>query len=348
MKKANTYQLKAGDTLQSIAKELGIPEYELCAFHNTHACSKDFILWGIGIPPHTRELIVPAISPSQSSIDNWVDLGIQGDFYCDFKNFNHDYGIVLLYDKGNSKTRFHYTTSIGCEKEHGFVYNLILHKGQTYVNYKEPILLAESLADALGKPLYPVELKTGRAGRILSIENQELVLKRWQQALPNLKKYFKSEIAENCIEVANRAYQNKLAIERAVKRDLFFALYFSGLYGKYFRLLRKENKLILPLYPFITGITYEVNQTIKPYLNKRKNIEMHQQGKVKDPRSSKDIKLEKDFPFYKDSAPLDGEVDIVYEFCKKTHTLKSMKGNITLLLEKELVRNIYIEAYCLT
>ncbi len=342
MKKCNTYRLKDGDTLQSIADELGIAEHELCAFHNIHADSKDFILWGSGIPKHTQELLIPSVYSGQSTREDLVDLGLQGDFYCDFKVLDHDYGVVILLDNGKTKTRFHYTTSIGCDKEHGFEYHLTLEKGQTYVNYKEPTMLAESLADALGKPLYPVEIKMGRTGKILSVENHESILKRWKQALPYLKKYFKSEIAAACIEHTNQAYRNKLTIARAVQRDLFFTLYFSGYYGNYFSVLRKENKLTLPLFPFITGITYEVSESISPYLNKRKNIEMHQQGKVSDPRSSMDIKQEKDFPFYKNSTPLEGEVDIMYEFCKERHILKSMKGSITLLLWIMSLLEIYM------
>lgn len=342
-----TYTLQKEDTLNSIAKKIGVEVAVIRNFHNEHSSLNNRIPFASDIPEHVSELILPAINgeKEKSHVQRVpITLEDQNSLNCDFRLLKHNYGVVLYLETKKVKKRIHYTTALQCTKEFEFVYNLTLSKSQTYIDYKIPNMLAENLANNLSKPLYPIEIQINRSGRIFGVINQPEIYKRWEAVKPKLLSYFKSPIAEQHIKAVNKAYSNVTAIEMALQRDLFFKLYFSGLYNKYFSKLEIENTVKIPLYPFMQSIQYDVKQSISPFLNANGNIIMHQKGLVSNPRSSKDIMENKDEAHHK-GIPLGGELNITYEFCREKHTIKSIVGAISLLVNKKLEKKITIEAF---
>ncbi len=345
-----TYILLEGDTMYSIADKFGLEANAIRNFHNEHASLNNHIPFSNDIPEHVLEILlsVAALQNIKShTLEVPVVLKNQNSLHCDFSILNHNYGVVLYLETQKGKKRIHYTTALECTKEFEFVYDLILNKSQVYIDYKIPDMLADSLANSLAKPLYPIEVQVGRSGKLLRVTNQPEIYKQWKIEKPKLLRYFRSSIAERQIQAADIAYQNTTAIEKALRRDLFFTLYCSRLYTKYFSKLEIENTLRIPIYPFIRGIQYQVKQHIHPFLNANGNITLHQIGKVSDSRSSKDIEQSKDEPYYKGD-PLEGELDITYEFCNQKHIIKSIRGTVTLLMNQQLDKKITIEAYQLT
>ncbi|MFV0484293.1 MAG: hypothetical protein ACK5MG_09400, partial [Bacteroidales bacterium] len=332
MTEKRIYRLQEGDTDKSIAQKLGISEYELQQFHNANSSLQDRIPYNGLIPKHLKEIVVPMLLENTHLSEERPELGSQNRFECDFRVLDHDYGVVIHVGDDNTTTRINYTVSIKCVKEFEYIYTLVLDKRQTYVNNAEPDLMVESLADVLGRSLFPIKVKIGREGWINRITNHDTIRERWYEEEVKIRKYFKSDIAKHYIDKTGRAYQDNRSINRALSREFFFALYFSGLYGKYFDSMEIDNTLRLPLFPFVKGIRFEVKQSLIPYLNINNNVLMLQQGEVGDPRTIEDIRQGKDFHYY-ESASLNGNVDIEYEFCRHTHVIKSIVGEVNLSAE---------------
>ncbi|PKH49680.1 hypothetical protein CXF68_02765 [Tenacibaculum sp. Bg11-29] len=347
------YILKENETLEIVAAKFGLQINAIRTFHNKHASLTNRIPYAGAIPSYVLELFLPYAVTNKGNEnlhitkEKPIQLASQNHLLCDFTVLNHRYGVVINLVTKKEKKRFHYTTGIECTDEFEYVYDLVLSKSNVYLDYKEPNMLAENLAEALGKPLYPIAVKAYRSGQFSGVFNQPEVFKRWQKVKAKTQRYFKSPIAAQQIKNVDSAYKNRIAIEKAIKRDFFFKLYFSGLYNVYFSKLEIKNTIKVPLYPFIDGIQYQIKQSINPYLNANNNIVVYQKGTVSDLRSSKDIEENKDTPYYK-STPLEGELDITYELCNTTHVIKSIVGSITLLVNKKLDKKITIEAYHLT
>lgn len=342
-----TYTLQQGDTLHSIANKFGLEESAIRYFHNEHSSLKMFIPFDHKIPNHVLEIVLPIVALQKNkSLAQGAPLELknQNSLFCDFRLLNHTYGVVLHLETQKEEKRIHYSTALNCTKEFEFVYNLTLHKNQVYIDYKAPNMLAEDLANSLAKPLYPIEVQIGRSATLLGVTNQPQIQQRWEIEKPKLSRYFKSAIAEEQINAVDAAYKNRTAIEKALQRDLFFSLYFSGLYTKYFTSLQINNTVNIPIYPFLKGIKYDIKQSVSPFLNANGNIVMQQTGEVSDSRSTIDIAQNKDKPYHKGN-PLEGELDIEYEFCNKTYIIKSITGTISFLMNKKLQKKITIEAY---
>ncbi len=88
--KHQTYKLKRGDTLESIARELGISPEEIRSFHNRYCEMQD--LMGPQIPRHLTRIIIPGNHSGQSSGEKLpvtlslgeasrYKIGIQNSFY---------------------------------------------------------------------------------------------------------------------------------------------------------------------------------------------------------------------------------------------------------------------------
>lgn len=347
-----TYTLQANDSLEILAHKFNMSVIEICKFHNDHSGLNNNLFVFEEIPFHISKILLPVTAKISKTKKNNVTnspilLTNQNSLRCNFNVLNHNYGIVLQIKTQKETNRVHYTTTINYEEEYDYTYDLILKKNEVYVDYKIPNLLAEDFAVSLAKPLYPIHTKINKKGKLIGVTNQQEIFKRWKKAKPKISNYFKSPLAEEQIQIANKAYQSTIAIEKAIQRDIFFTLYFSGVYNKYLSKLEISNTVNIPFYPFITAIQYQVKQTIQPFLNANNNIVMQQFGTVSDKRSSKDIEQNKDQPYFK-GTPLEGDLDVTYEFCNKNYTIKSIIGTITLVLNNKLDKKITIEAYHLT
>ncbi|APU09412.1 hypothetical protein A5M85_03680 [Cellulophaga lytica] len=344
-----TYTLKANDSLNTLAQKFSLSVNEICKFHNELSGSKKNISAANGIPFHVSKIFLPATVKNNKQEKTFtkstpINLTNQNSLRCNFNVLNHNYGIVIFINTQKETKRIHYTAAVNYEKEYDYTYEFVLKKNEVYVDYKIPNLLAEDFAISLAKPLYPIHTKINKKGKLIGVTNQQEIFKRWEKAKPKILNYFKSPFANEQIQIANKAYQSTIAIEKAIQRDVFFTLYFSGVYNKYLSKLEISNTVNIPFYPFITAIQYQVKQTIQPFLNANNNIVMQQLGAVCDKRSSKDIEQNNDQPYFK-GTPLEGNLDVTYEFCNKNYTIKSIIGTITLVLNKKLDKKITIEAY---
>ncbi|MBE7635092.1 hypothetical protein LNJ05_12095 [Tenacibaculum finnmarkense genomovar ulcerans] len=349
-----TYIIQLHDTLQTVADTYGYTSLDLQTYHNTFCDLDKRIVMGIN---RLNEVILP---PLGRSLENGVLIPLKGkqkevDFYYNksvnnnISRLNNNYGIIIKeQNNGSAIKRRNYTVNMMFKEiSKSNLYTIELNKTQTYIDYKEPTLLAETLAQKLGEPLFPVKIGVDKKGEFVAVLNQELVFEKWKNTKEAIEQYYKSAFVTNLINKTEAAYRNKNKIKKALLQNIFFTFYFSGIYTAYGNKLAFQKKMNIPLYPFYKEVEYTVIQSVEPYLNSIGKIVIHQKGYVSDKRTSEDIKQKKDYPFYNDAVPLEGELQITYFLEPKTHIITSIVGYITLYLNKRIERKIKIEGYLL-
>ncbi|MCL5247691.1 hypothetical protein M4I21_17900 [Cellulophaga sp. 20_2_10] len=174
----NTYTLQANDSLEILAHKFSLSVNEICNFHNKQSGSKKNISVANGIPFHVSKIFLPVtakISKTKKNniLNSPISLSNQNSLRCNFNILNHNYGIVLYIKTHKETKRIHYTAAINYDEEHDYTYDLVLKKNEVYVDCKIPNLLAEDFAISLAKPLYPINTKINKKGKLIGVTNQK-------------------------------------------------------------------------------------------------------------------------------------------------------------------------------
>ncbi|MDY6205691.1 MAG: LysM domain-containing protein [Prevotella sp.] len=247
MKEYETYRVKDGDTLRSIAEQLQISVRDLMAFHNAHSCTllrDDFI--GVSM---FKEICIPADldgfrrkhAPNRCPL-HYEDVKLA----CENVIVNEATEMILKEQRmvqAQTVQRF----SIKQEEMDGHavcvIDNLEFLKRQVSSQYKP-------LADAvsfLGQPLNHLVLGINPDGAIAKIINQEEISERWQslKQTKEAQALFADETVGQDVEQAMDAdYKQTLKV---VNESLKYRLLCPDFFGEHFLSESRERNTTLQL-----------------------------------------------------------------------------------------------------
>ncbi|UGU14791.1 hypothetical protein LS482_13930 [Sinomicrobium kalidii] len=127
------------------------------------------------------------------------------------------------------------------------------------VNGKLVYRLMDVLAERCVKILYPFVFKVGRSGMMLGVENLEQVQRRWVKALPELRREYTGEEANAYFESVTKSLSSLENFRQAIKRDMFYYLFFVQQPVQD----NEEARLRLPLIPGEPATVFEGRQTVR-------------------------------------------------------------------------------------
>lgn len=235
------YQVQKGDTIESIAKKIGIPAAEVRAFHNRHCDVRDLVelrlplkfIDYILLP--TLESYVEAKMSEQNAIKKVFYKSDHNLRLTSIKNLKLEYGTIINYkDNGQLKNKIHFTSTIEFIKEENDFFIALLQINQVYINDKKPELTIEKLADKISKVLYPVKIALNSKGQLHSILNIQDIHRRWETMKPSILEYYKggSELG-NLISSFEKNIQSASLLKRSFEEHPFYQIYFLPLYQTY-------------------------------------------------------------------------------------------------------------------
>ena len=236
------YQVQKGDTIESIAKKIGIPAAEIRAFHNRHCDVRDLVelqlplkfIDYILLP--TLESYVETKMSEQNAIKKVFSKSDNNNLRLTFvKDLKIEYGTIIHYKENNQlKNKIHFTSIIEFIKEENDFFIVLLQINQVYINDKKPELTIEKLADKISKVLYPLKIDLNSKGQLHSILNIQDIQRRWVTMKPSILEYYKggSELG-NLISSFEKNIQSASLLKRSFEEHPFYQIYFLPLYQTY-------------------------------------------------------------------------------------------------------------------
>lgn len=348
--KYNTYTIKKGDTLKSIAKDLNLDIEELKNYHNNKSSLNDRLPFS-GIPEHLKGIIIPHEGFGlKNGQEVWLGNGepirveqirYNGDLSCSFFIGNWSYGIVKTIKNGENTQTISYTVNLKYYVTDDIRYVSVAMMSDIFINDTEPDLIVDEFAVKCTKVLYPLIVELDRNGTLNTIENHNDILERWKKTKKELSKYYKGEVAEQYLQNFENVIKEKALLLHYLQNDWFFYFYFDNIYEGYNN-YKKEYIKKVSIIPFTTGVDYQVTQTLYPYL-KNNHISIESNGYCADKRDIDDLENKYHFPTnYNQEIPLEGSYRAMYFLNKQTARIKNVFIESSLKLNTEKYMSISI------
>ncbi|MBF4516818.1 LysM peptidoglycan-binding domain-containing protein [Flavobacterium sp. ANB] len=285
--KHRTYKIKKGDTLQSVAQELGVDAQELRRYHNIYCEIPDLI--EADFKSHL-ELVILAPEKSVISKDEIIEKKPQK------VSFGDNYKLLFLPRNIQKEYQVQYTTEVGEEidileieivvkwlasDEKGFHLFEIIRGQEIYINTKKPETIMDELDAKTAEILYPLKIVVDESGKWVDIYNYDEIVTRWKVVKREILDYYDGEVSENHIEIIEYALEDSDTLLKALSSDYFLRAFFNGIYVEYTADFFFEDKVSFPLEKGKESV-YNIGQKVTPYVDESGLIKVEQKGEYVD------------------------------------------------------------------
>jgi len=317
--KHRTYKIRKDDTLQSVARELGIDAQELRRYHNLYCQIPDLI--EADFKSHLEFVILSAEKANIKTNDE-INNKLKK------VNFGNDYRLPFLPEGLDENYKVKYTSEVGDEIDVTEMnisvkwlavdknkYHLIQINRSTdiYINGKVPDTIMSELAVKTAEVLYPLKIVVDGFGKWMDIYNYSEIEDRWGRIKGELLDYYEGEVVETYIEHTENALENAETLLASIRSDYFLRTFFNGIHMSYTADYSSKNVVSFPLEKEEESI-FEIQQKIAPYLDDNDFIKVKQEGFYVD--TSNNILYE--------YAPWKGNYEAVYFLNSDSYCIEKM------------------------
>lgn len=278
-----TYKIKKGDTLQSVAHDLGIDALELRRYHNIYCSIPDLI--EADFKSHL-EFVILAPEKKETSVKEESEKKLEK------VSFGTDYRLPFSPQRINENYKIQYTSEVGDEidvtemkvsvkwlasddnKYHLFEIN---RAPTIYINGEMPDSIMSELSAKSAEVLYPLKIVVDGYGKWIDIYNYDEVESRWENIKNEILEYYEGEVAEAYIEHTEIALENSDTLLEALRSDYFLRAYFNGIHVEYNSNYSFNDEVSFPLEKDEESI-FKVQQKVAPYLDDSDCIKVEQKG----------------------------------------------------------------------
>ncbi|MBE8723874.1 LysM peptidoglycan-binding domain-containing protein [Flavobacterium hungaricum] len=278
-----TYKVRKGDTLQSVADELGIDSQELRRYHNIYcplpdlieADFKSYLKFVILASEETKAKVKEEILKKPKKVI-----------------FGNDYKIPFLSEKSTKTYKAKYTTVAGSavdviemtigvkwlatdkNKYHLFEIN---REKEIYVNGSPPDSVIQELEAKTAEVLYPLKIVVDEFGKWVDIYNYDEIESRWPKIKREVLDYYEGEVAETYMEQTEYALENSDTLLESLRSDYFLRTFFNGIHVGYTGVYSFETEVSFPLEKDEESV-FKVKQKIDAVLDDNDLIRIEQKG----------------------------------------------------------------------
>ncbi|MFH7015046.1 peptidoglycan-binding protein LysM [Flavobacterium sp. FlaQc-47] len=280
-----TYKIRKGDTLQSVATELGVDAYELRRYHNIHCAIPDLI--EADFKSYLEFLI---LSPKKSAVSTEAE-----EKRPQKVSLGNNYKLPFLPGGIKKKYKVHYTTEVGEEidtlemnvsvkwlaTDKNNFHLFEIKRKSIYVNNEIPDTVMDQLAAKTAEVIYPLKIVVDESGKWVAIYNFDDIESRWKATKKEILDYYEGEVTENYIDHAENALENEVTLFKYLSSDYFLRTFFNGIHVGYTADYTFKNDVFFPLEKEEESM-FNVEQKINPFLDESYCIKVEQEGDFKD------------------------------------------------------------------
>ncbi|WP_316843481.1 hypothetical protein [Pedobacter psychrodurus] len=182
------------------------------------------------------------------------------------------YGVSVKYYAGNDESpnkRIDYEVDVKIDTHHNG-WQIDIDKQNVFFNQHEPDLISEILSQAITRSIYPVQCVINNKGLpVRGITNHDQILSRWNQNKKRIADKYEGETVDKLIGVADIKFGSKALIEKSMKYDMFWNLFFHPKFIGYNGTAGVRTDLHLAVVPYkfpvrFTGLQY-FNRQVTSY-----------------------------------------------------------------------------------
>ena len=285
--KFRTYKIKKGDTLASVARDLGVEADELRWYHNMYCEIPDLI--EADFKSYSKFLI---LAPEKYIEDRKE----KEEKKTQKVSLGSDYGLPFLAERLNGRYKVKYTFEVGDQVDATEMsidvkwlatdknrYHLFeIGRSKTiHINGLPPSSLIEKLGAKNAEMLYPLKIVVDKFGKWVDIYNYDEIESRWGNLKNEILDYYEGELTEAYIDHTEKTLTNSDTLLRSLRSDYFFRTFFNGIYVGYTADYLFKNEVSFPLEEEVEAI-FEVMQKITPLLDDDGFIKVDQKGAYMD------------------------------------------------------------------
>lgn len=177
------------------------------------------------------------------------------------------YGISVKYyrtDDQDPYKRIDYDTKVEISAgEAGWI--LSIGKENVFFNQHEPDAVNEILSSYITRSLYPVQTEVNnQLINVKGITNHQEIIKRWQSYKNQLTDKYAGNTVDEMVAVADAKFNNRALIEKSMKYDMFWNLFFHPKHIRYGEQFNVKTDLHLALAPYQYPVRFTGVQTFNP------------------------------------------------------------------------------------
>ncbi len=175
------------------------------------------------------------------------------------------YGVSVKYFSGDEQVpskRIDYdiTAELNIEDYKGI---LKINKENIYYNQQQPDSINEVLGDALSKAIYPIRTSINEKGLCRDeILNHDEILTRWEHQKQKIRTKHRSDSLNDFFLTADKKISEKISLERSLKNDWFWNLFFHPRFINYGDSRKTETSLYLSVIPYTPPLKFSGIQSI--------------------------------------------------------------------------------------
>ncbi|MBL0737177.1 LysM peptidoglycan-binding domain-containing protein [Flavobacterium sp. GN10] len=280
--KFRTYKIKKGDTLESVARDLGLEADELRWYHNMYCEIPDLI--EADFKSYSQFLIlapekyIEERKEKEEKKTQKVSLGSNYTLPFVADKIHNDYQVSYTTVFGDAVDTIEMKASVKWLATDRNNYHLFeINKGSIYVNNSIPDTIMDELAAKTAAVLYPLKIVVNESGKWVDIYNYDEIENRWKDTKEEVLDYFEGEVAENYIEHTEYALENSEALLNSLASDYFLRAFFSGIYVGYTSNYSFQNEVFFPLEKDEES-KFAVEQKIDSILDESNLVKVEQKG----------------------------------------------------------------------
>jgi hypothetical protein len=298
-----TYKIKKGDTLLSVAMQLGIEPSFLRSYHNRFCPTiKDLI--EVDFPYHLEYVI---LAPAQVELTDdekeksrkKIHQG-HGVFSLSLSNpqINNRYGVLYTIENGEETTTIKQQINVKWKgrSKNNFYFFEVDRIGSVYINDTPADTMAQEIAEKTAAALYPLEVIVDENGKWVDINNFNEILERWQVTKKQIQKYYKGEQVEKYFSIYDRNLEDGDTLYLSLSKDWFLNTFFNGIHVEYPSSLAIQKNIDFSLMAKIEPLNYTVNQKLDDHFDIDNFIVLDINGKLDDERNKTNFERELNLP----------------------------------------------------
>lgn len=285
-----TYKIRKGDTLQSVANELGVDAQELRRYHNMRCNIPDLIEADF---KSYLELLI--LAPEKEEINDKQDLSevtrkkvIFGSnaFTIPFYpiHINNNYKVKYTFETGDKIKHLEYEASVKWLRadKNGICFFEIDRLNKIKINGKEADTKVDILAEMTASVLYPMQVVVDQNGNWIDIFNYNTIKERWEDKKNEIFDYYDGKTVLKYIDAVEYTLRNEDSLLESLSDDWFLKVFFNGVHICYGSNLVVEKDAYFSIIPKKAIVKADVEQTIEEYLEKGNLILIKQKGELRD------------------------------------------------------------------
>jgi len=336
--KFRTYKIQKGDTLTSVAQDLGVEADELRWYHNMYCEIQDLI--EADFKSYSQFLIlapekyIEERKEKEEKKTQKVSLG-------------SDYGLPFLPERLNERYRVKYTFEVGhqvdvtemaidvkwlaTDKNSYHLFEITRSK-IVHINGLPPQSLIEKLGAKNAEMLYPLKIVVDKFGKWVDIYNYDEIESRWENIKNEILDYYEGELTEACIDYTEKNLRDSDTLLRSLRSDYFFRTFFNGIHVGYTADYAFKNEVSFPLEEDEEAI-FEVTQKISPFLDGDGFVKVDQKG----------VYMDSGLGILYGYSPSKVNYNAVYFLNSETYTIEKMNVECNILSNEHIKNTIEIK-----